>query len=142
MNIVVQDPGYVYEDCGTTAQGDMSGEAELADHEIGDELLIPAVYAATAAVVAHAQTFGPLPALRSPEFLAAPAVVQQAVLLVCGCAWVINGDPVRAVLREVSHDVHGGDTGFWRAVADNHLPYTELQRRRAQPGPLARGAAA
>lgn len=42
----------------------------------------------------------------------------------------------RRALREASHDVAGATD--WRRVALDHVPHTELQRRRAQPGPLTR----
>lgn len=37
--------------------------------------------------------------------------------------------------RDASHDVAGATD--WRKVADTHIPRDELERRRAQPGPLA-----
>lgn len=43
----------------------------------------------------------------------------------------------RLAQREAGHDIHGGDSRFWRAFAANHVPYVEMARRRAVPGPLA-----
>lgn len=40
--------------------------------------------------------------------------------------------------REAARDVHRGDRAFWRQVADNHIPHQELERRRAEPGPMVR----
>jgi hypothetical protein len=36
----------------------------------------------------------------------------------------------RGAIREAALDVHGGDTDYWRRFADNHVPYTEIERRR------------
>jgi hypothetical protein len=113
------------------------------DFDVADELLVPVVFAAANPIVQAArEVYGrPLPRLRSQEYLDAPRVVQQAVLVIGGESLVL-GDPMRVLLREVSNDVHGGSGAFWRRVADNHIPHDELQRRRSQPGPMAGGTAA
>jgi hypothetical protein len=41
----------------------------------------------------------------------------------------------RAALREVSRDICAA--ADWRRIANQHVTHEELQRRRAQPGPLA-----
>lgn len=43
----------------------------------------------------------------------------------------------RGHIREAGHDVHGGKRMAWRDLATNHVPFDELQRRRAVPGPMA-----
>lgn len=104
----------------------------MTDFDPAEELLIPAVYAAAHPIVTAAREVyqRPLPRLRSQEFLDAPRVVQQAVLIIAGEAWVF-GDPMLRLLREASDDVHGGDRRFWREWAANRVPFAELKRRRA-----------
>lgn len=46
----------------------------------------------------------------------------------------------RRTHREISQQISAGTD--WRAVAANHVPFDELQRRRAVPGPMASGGAA
>lgn len=85
------------------------------------------------------------------------AVLTSAVALAARLDRLARTDPahpvliaVRAVLdaadarraehrarREASHDVHSGDTAYWRRTAALHIPHDELQRRRLLPGPLA-----
>lgn len=48
----------------------------------------------------------------------------------------------RAAIREVGHNIHGGDRQAWRKLGNDHVPYVEIQRRRAVPGPLARDGGA
>ena len=93
---------------------------------IDDPDLNLAMWEASSPMVAAAHVHGPLPAV-SDAFLRAPLVVRQATLVVAGIARVHLGDPVQALLREVSNDVHGGDTAFWRRVAVNHVPYEEIK---------------
>jgi hypothetical protein len=104
----------------------------VTDFDIGDELLIPAVFAAANPIVQAAREVyrRPLPRLRSQEYLDAPRVVQQAVLVIGGESLVL-GPYERVLLRDVSRDVHGGDTTFWRDWAANRVPYDELRKRRA-----------
>jgi hypothetical protein len=45
----------------------------------------------------------------------------------------------RLAMRDASHDVAAA--ADWGRIAREHVPYEELQRRRAQPGPLTRTAA-
>lgn len=101
------------------------------DYDIADELLIPVVHAAAHPIVRAAQElYGRrLPRLRSQEYLDAPRLVQQALLVVGGESLVL-GDPVRVLLRDASNDLHGGDTRFWRDWAANRVSHDELQRRR------------
>jgi hypothetical protein len=54
-------------------------------------------------------------------------VVRQAVLAVVGVSRVHLGDPVLAVLKEVSNQVHGGDS--WTPG----LPWASLVARRDVP---------
>lgn len=61
--------------------------------EVDEGRLIVAVHGVVDRVVRIARTFGPLPPLRSEAFLSAPTVVQLAVLLVLGEAW-LTGDGV------------------------------------------------
>lgn len=115
-----------------------------AEFDSADEILIPAVWDVIAPAVELAREYGPLPRLRSAEFLAAPDTVKMAVLALIGSHRCF-GDPALRLLREVSDDIHGGDREPWRQVTLAHIPYDELKRRRAVPGPLAgdveRGAA-
>ncbi|MGH3566228.1 MAG: hypothetical protein ACRDRH_09380 [Pseudonocardia sp.] len=100
-------------------------------------LLLPLVHALVDEHVQAAHHHGPIPPVRSPEFLTAHPDQQTAALLIAGTAWIV-ADPhrtYRTLLRQTSHDVHGGDTTFWRRIAANHIPHTELERRRALPGP-------
>lgn len=97
---------------------------------IDDPDLNVAMLQASAPIVAAARAYGPLPAVTSDAFLTGPLVVRQATLIVVGVSRVHLGDPVRALLREVSSDIHGGDTRHWRDFAANHVPFDELQRRR------------
>lgn len=103
-----------------------------------DGLLLPAVHALVEPYAAAARHgYGPLPNVRSAEFLDAPAAVQLAALLVLAEAWVV-GDPhqvVRAMLKQVSRDVHdamGGVEGVrrWR---ESSVPGDEMRRRRYPP---------
>lgn len=49
----------------------------------------------------------------------------------------------RRALREAALDVHGAKSpAEWRQWAQTRVPFEELQRRRVQPGPLARERAA
>lgn len=90
---------------------------------VDDGLLIPAVHDAVHPVVVAARAHGPLPRLRSEEFIDAPPLVRRAVLLVLGEAWVVG---VRMLDEWVAEDYSGGR--FHRA---NLLPaMSELQRRR------------
>lgn len=85
--------------------------------------------------VLAARARGVLPAVSSDEFASADWVVQVACLLVAAEAWVVE-DPrqtQRAELAETSRDIHGGDPTFWRSFATNHVPYSDLQRRRYPP---------
>lgn len=96
-----------------------------------DEFNKAAFEAAAPMVNAARQMYGPLLSASSTEFLTAPLLMRQAVLLVIGIARCHQGDPVRALLREVSNDIHGGDRELWRNVAANHVSFAELVRRRA-----------
>jgi len=109
-----------------------------------EAILLPLVHTLVTERLRVARLHGPIPPIRSQDYLSAHPDQQTAALLVCGAAWLIS-DPHRthrALLRQVSDDVHGGDTRFWRRVAANHVPYTELVRRRAVPGPLTSTGAA
>lgn len=105
---------------------------------LGDEELVPALHALAAPIFASARALGPVPSPRTAAFLAAPPHVQLAALVTAGMHLVLFGNPVAAVHHEVSHDIHGGDTAHWRRIASNHLPFEELQRRRAVVGPMSR----
>lgn len=42
--------------------------------------------------------------------------------------------------REAGLDIHSAMTPEeWRRWAENHVPHAEIARRRAEPGPMARG---
>lgn len=98
---------------------------------IDDDELNLVMWKATMPFVTAARAMhGPLPSVTSDAFRTAPITLVQATLMVVGVARVHQGDPVRALLREVSNDVHNGDVKFWRNVAANHVPFDELQRRR------------
>ena len=103
---------------------------------IDDEILVPVVHRTIAPVVDLARQFGPLPPLRSPEYLDAPDVVRLAVLLVAGEAWAITGDPVKAAIRAAASDVR--EAADWPALIKDHVPHEELERRRARPVSAAR----
>lgn len=108
----------------------LQGAAGMHGFDLADEELIPVVWAAIDPVVRAAiEAHGRLPRLRAAEFANAPVLVQRAVLLVGG-SWLVFGDPTRHLLKQVSLDVHGGDTGNWHDWAANHVPFDELQRRR------------
>ena len=88
--------------------------------------LFAAVHAVVHPVVQRARAHGPLPAVGSPAWAGAPAVVQVAALLVLSEAWLIGAELVDAVAGE---DHIGGRY---------HRPHlfvgaTELQRRRYPP---------
>lgn len=91
-----------------------------------DALLIPAVHDLVDEFVQAAREVtggAALPRLRSEEFLDAEPAVQLAVLLIAAEASVI-ADPhmvVRALQRQVGHDIHGGDRLTWRRLG---LQYT------------------
>lgn len=104
-----------------------------------DAVLVPVVHALVDEWVQAARMFGPLPPLRSEAFLDAQPAQQIAALLVIAEAWLI-ADPhrvIRNVHKQVSDDIHGGESRRWHDWAVNHVPHTELQRRRAVPGHTA-----
>lgn len=99
-----------------------------------DGLLIPAIHELVDQFVQAARdiTGGPLPRLRSEEFLDAEPAVQLAVLLVAGSSYAVT-DPhqtVRALLRNVSHDIHGGDRLHWRRLGLHHTRNAALVHER------------
>lgn len=92
---------------------------------MNDADLIRTVQTVVEPVVQLARRHGPLPPLRSTQFLNAPQEVKLAVLLVAGSSWAL-GDLLGVSRAE---DYAGGR--FHRPTV---LPvYTELQRRRYPP---------
>lgn len=91
-----------------------------------DVELLAAVNDAVSLIMRAALTHGPLPSLRSPEFITAPPEVRLAVLAVGGSSYVFAEDTLNTWLTE---DYIGGR--YHRAHA---LPaYAELQRLRYPP---------
>lgn len=101
---------------------------------------------------------GPVPLLGTPEWSAAddrmrwasvaryaiasldenePHMIAYRIAVELSCARRADVAHRRA-LRDASHDVHGGDREFWRRWAAHRVPFDELQRRRAVPGPMTR----
>lgn len=86
--------------------------------------VLAAAWEATAEPDAHAREVwgGPLPRLRSMEWVTAPLAVRRATLLTLGLDRVLF-DP-RQLIRErlywASQDVHGGDRERWRRLAFEH----------------------
>lgn len=111
-----------------------------------DATVLPAAYeVAIPYVLAALREYGKqLPPVRSEEWLDAPDSVKVATILAAGCAWLVT-DPhrtVRNLLKEASDDVHGGDAERWRRTAAEHVPFDELQARRARASyPVAERAA-
>ncbi len=89
-----------------------------------------AMIAASGPLVTAAHEYGRLPAVDSTAFLTAPITVRQAVLVVVGISRVHLGDPVKALIKATSSEIHGGDVEFWRRFASGHVPHAELQHRR------------
>lgn len=98
-------------------------------------------------------TASALPLLGTPEWVAADPATRDAAVAVYVLAALAEREPVviaarlaaeiaagraahRAAIRQAGHDVHGGDRRFWARTATNHVPHTEMARRRAQPGPI------
>jgi hypothetical protein len=75
---------------------------------------------------------GPLPRVRSEEWLNAPESVKVATLLTCGVAWLV-ADPHRVVagaFKQVALDVHGAvPAGYWDRAAAQPTHEQLLQRR-------------
>jgi hypothetical protein len=96
------------------------------DYDIADEILVSLV---ADLLGRHVKTvrdeYGPLPRLRSAEFVDAPEHVQLAVLILGGTSW-LWGPPGSAVLRDAAHDVRGTDRHFSRLRPS----FDKLQRRR------------
>jgi hypothetical protein len=78
-------------------------------------------------VVAAAREHGPLPSLRSREFVAAPLEVRQAVLVVCGLSYLFADDVLEGWVNEDYAD------GLWWREHVLLPAVTELQRRRYPP---------
>lgn len=95
-----------------------------------DADLITAVWAVVDPVVRAARRHGPIPAVRSAAFLAAPRVVQLGALLVCGEARVIEDlDGAELVERWLGADYLDG--AYHRP---NALPLlNQIDRRRWPP---------
>jgi hypothetical protein len=83
-----------------------------------------------------------LPQLGSKEWLDAPEDLRiaAALWLAIDATLFDRHQERRRVMAETSHDVAGHP--FWRGYANRRVPYDELQRRRAVPGPMIRDGAA
>jgi hypothetical protein len=91
-----------------------------------DVELLVAINDAVADLVKAAHEHGPLPSMYSPEFLAAPIEVRQAVLVVAGSSYVFAEEVADSWLDD---DYVGG-----RLHRHHQLPLiTELQRKRYPP---------
>jgi hypothetical protein len=105
------------------------------DHlDYEDVELLAEVHRITSKVIKLAG--GSVPALGSPDWRSAPDAGKVASLLVLAEAR-LSDDPRQVAseqLRAVSVAISGGMN--WRAFAQHHVPHTELQRRRAEVGPL------
>jgi len=80
---------------------------------------------------------GPIPSLSAAGWWTAPPIARLATVLVLGEAWIVH-DPDRAAaerLRQLSWDLSAAYD--WTA-ASRRPSHAELERRRAEPGPLAR----
>lgn len=92
-----------------------------------DPDILSAAHAAADVVVTTAGEHGPLPSLRSREFVAAPLEVRTAVLVVCGLSYLLADDTLEGWAGE---DYTGGPWCRQHVL----LPaVTELQRRRYPP---------
>jgi hypothetical protein len=102
--------------------------------------LLAAVHALVDPIVAAARhDYGPLPSMKTTEFLRADKRVRVATLLVVAEAYLAS-DPhqvIRAALRSAADDVHGGETTRWRAAAAA-TPRSRVLAARAQPVTPAR----
>jgi hypothetical protein len=87
---------------------------------LAENELLAAVHALVNPLVEAARrAYGPLPSLKTSEFLQADENVRVATLLVVAEAYLL-ADPhqvIRAALRSAAEDVHGGDTRRWRVAA-------------------------
>ena len=96
--------------------------------------LLAAVHALVDPIVAATQReCGPLPSMKSDEFLLASRRVRVATLLVVAEAYLVE-DPhqvIRAALRSASGDVHGGETTRWASFAAR-TPRSAVLAARAQ----------
>jgi hypothetical protein len=75
---------------------------------------------------------GPLPSMKTTEYIDADPEVKLACLLVLAEAYIVT-DPHQALrrqLRGASLDLHGGDAAYWRGWAANRVEFDELQRLR------------
>lgn len=93
--------------------------------------LLIAVHQVVDAVLGHARPHGPLPAIGTPTWYAAPAAVQIGTLLVLAEAWLVH-DPELAIaerLKAASIDL--SDAHDWSA-ASRRPSHAELQRRRGE----------
>lgn len=90
---------------------------------IDDEPLNAAMLEAVAPLMQAAHGYWPTPSVTSDEFLSSPLVVRQAVLVTIGISRVHLGDPVRALLREVSDAVRGDDMQVWRGLASRRVTH-------------------
>lgn len=89
-----------------------------------DALWLIAAHEATAGLLAAGSAHGPIPRARTDEWCDAPPEVRVASLLLCGVAYVLNGDPHRLALqlmKETSLAVYGADPAFWQAASSRHL---------------------
>lgn len=117
----------------------------MSEHLLGEVELRAAAFEFIAPIVDAARRVhgGPLPSMRTTEFLDAQPVVKLACLLVLAEAWLV-ADPhqvIRAQLREASDDVHNGDTEFWNELARRRTR-DQVLAARAVPGPFANGGSA
>jgi hypothetical protein len=104
----------------------------VSTYDPGDDELVPVIAGLLKRHVQDVRGDGPLPRLRSQEFLDAPDDVQLAVLVLLGSAW-LWGRPGLPILKEASLDVHGAvPRGYWSRAAARPS-HEEILRRRYPP---------
>lgn len=120
----------------------------MAEHLLEENEALVAAWDALYPLVQAALRHGPLPSYKTSAFLEANTGQRLAVLALLGHAYIL-ADPdqrVRSMLREASNDVrNAADWCRWisgKGQYEGHVPFSEIQRRRSVPGPLAGGGTA
>lgn len=118
---------------GSPLQGQVVTVSGLDHLDYEDVELLAEVHRITSKVIAEA---GSVPVVGSADWWSAPLAGKVASLLVLAEARLIDDPHLIAAeqLRDVSKAISGELD--WRAFARGHVTHTELQRRRAEVGPL------